>query len=352
MRTVSATASFALLLAAAASAPASARGHGGGVAAPPLEPGDSWTYEDGQEVRGTIRTSHDVITLVRADRTMIIVNVKAAGATGPGREQIIGPEWSRVRSVNGQQTTVNRPLAYPLTQGKTWAVDYSEATPADRTHLRETWHTTYKVGSWEDVSVPAGTFRALRIEADGTWTADLPANVAVTRGRAPNGSNVAMATAQGARTASGRVLKTFWYVPAVRRWVKSEEDVFDSNGTRTGHATSTLEAYALAGQGHDDWDADAAAADGPDDAPDEAAPPKHAGSKAAGSKAAKEAGAREDKPAGTHHPAAVAAPPEAPAPAQSRPVQPTVPTAPLLQELRWQGPRWREPVRSGIADAS
>ncbi len=143
MRTVSSTAS--LLLLAASPAPSWARGHGG-VAAPPLDPGDSWTYEDGNEVRGTTRTSHDVNTLVRAEKTMIIINVKAAGATEPGREQIVGPEWSRVRSKNGQQTTVNRPLAYPLTRGKTWPVNYSEATPADRGHLRETWHMTYKVG--------------------------------------------------------------------------------------------------------------------------------------------------------------------------------------------------------------
>ena len=320
MRTVLPVASVALLIAAAsASSLALARAHGGGVAAPPLHPGDSWTYEDGNEVHGNTRTTHDVITLVRAEKTMIIVNVNAAGATGPGREQILGPEWSRVRSVNGQQTTVNRPLAYPLARGKTWAVDYSEATPADRRHLRESWHMTYRVGSWEDVSVPAGTFHALRIEADGTWTADLPANVAVARGRAPNGANVAVATTQGARTASGRTLKTFWYVPEVRRWVKSEEDIFDSNGARTSHATSNLEAYALAGQGDD---ADAGATDEPDDAPP---PPKRA--------LPKDASPRH---AAAHGPATVTARPPATPPAQPvapPPSQPAAPSAPLLQEL-------------------
>ncbi len=323
MRTALPIASLALLIAAsAAPTPALARAHGGGgVAAPPLNPGDSWTYEDGNEVRGNTRTTHDVITLVRADKGLIIVNVNTAGATGPGHEQIVGPEWSRVRSVNGQQTTVNRPLAYPLTRGKTWAVDYSESTPADRGHLRESWHTTYKVGSWEDVSVPAGTFHALRIDAEGTWTADLPANVAVARGRVPNGANVAVATTQGARSASGRTLKTFWYVPEVRRWVKAEEDIFDSNGARTSHTTSNLEAYALAGQGDD---ADAGATDEPDDAPP---PPKRASPKDPSPRHA----AAHGSAAVTARPAAPVTPPAphvAPAPPQ-----PMAPSAPLLQEL-------------------
>ncbi len=174
--------------------------------------------------------------------------------------------------------------------------------------------------------MPAGTFHALRIDADGTGTADLPANVAVARGRAPNGSNVAVATTQGARTASGRTLRTFWYVPAVRRWVKSEEDIFDTNGVRTSHATSILEAYALASQDHDGGNGDAEASDEPDDAQDEAAPPRRAPPKHAASK-------DTSKDAGTRHRAAVAAHPEAPAPAPPRPAQPTIPPAPLLQEL-------------------
>ena len=33
-----------------------------------------------------------------------------------------GGDWSFVRNVNGKETTVNQPLAFPLSSGKTWTI--------------------------------------------------------------------------------------------------------------------------------------------------------------------------------------------------------------------------------------
>lgn len=270
------------------------------VRAPRLTPGDTWTYENAHDLRGVRRSTHDMITLLRADSRMIDVEIRPAGSPNPGKEQLIGPDWSRVRSVNGVQTVVNRPLAYPLTPGKSWAVDYAETTPADRAHTREQMHIVYKVAGWEDVTVPAGTFHVVRIEGDGTWMADLPSNTLVAGGRTPNGGAVVNATRQAARVASGRFLKTFWYAPEVHRWVKSDEEFFDSNGTRTEQSTSDLEAFTLA-------DPAGAAAEAE---PPEAAPPpaKHVRAhKAARAPAA--ATAPAPKTPAKPHPAAPALPP-------------------------------------------
>ena len=49
----------------------------------------------------------------------------------PPKELLAGADASRSlsRSVNGRQTVVNRPLAFPLNIGKSWIVEYSEDHP-------------------------------------------------------------------------------------------------------------------------------------------------------------------------------------------------------------------------------
>jgi len=53
----------------------------------------------------------------------------------------------------------------------------------------------YKVAGWEEVAVPAGKFRALKIEGDGTYT-------------------------RNDTRQTGRSKMELWYVPEVNRWVR------------------------------------------------------------------------------------------------------------------------------------
>ena len=255
------------------------------VRAPHLAPGDSWTYADGNLLKAGTRTTHDTMTLARADKSGIVVEIHPVGTPGPGAERLMGADWSRVRSVNGRQITVNQPLAFPLSPGKAWRVAYVEFNPSDHRHTREAWDMTMKVKGWESVEVSAGSFRALKIEGDGTWTADTAASIVVARGRAPDGRVVTSAQRNVPITVSGRYFKAFWYVPEVHRWVKSEEDYYDSNGVRTGHATSELEAFALAdpretGSSHGTASSQTAQP-GEADAPAATARPRHAKRRAA-----------------------------------------------------------------------
>jgi hypothetical protein len=271
------------------------------VLAPVLSPGDSWTYANSIEARGNTRTTHDMITVKQADNRFIAITVKAVGASGPGSDRLVGPNWSVVRSVNGRQTVVNQPLAFPLSVNKSWTMSYTEQTPADRTHLREQISMTYKVTGWEDVTVAAGTFHAARIEGDGSWTADLPGNTLTARARTANGSNVAVMSQQASRVASGRMLATFWYVPEVERWVKCDEEIYSSTGVLTKRTTAELESFEVAPQSEKNAQ---------DDAPE---PPKRRHAKS--------------KPA-------VAAEPSAPPPTTPRkPPPPSAPAPALLQEL-------------------
>jgi hypothetical protein len=82
------------------------------------------------------------------------------------------------------------PAAWPLPSGyPTYATPYIE------------WKYTTRVVGWESVTVPAGTFRALRLEVEGS------------RGKDPD--------AYWWPKQAARFQHTVWYVPEVKRYVKS-----------------------------------------------------------------------------------------------------------------------------------
>ncbi|HET6306035.1 MAG TPA: hypothetical protein VFG12_02540 [Rhodopila sp.] len=212
------------------------------IGAPHVTAGDTWTYQITVEDKTGWHQRRDETTVERAGPATIAVDVKQAGSTMPPKEQLTGADWSRTRSVNGHETTVNRPLAFPLSIGKTWTVEYAEEHP-NRQHSNEHWKHVYKVTGWEDVTVPAGTFHALKIEADGEWTATVaPAVSAVGGARVDaQGSTTVVRTARTLpTTAAGRSYMAFWYVPAAKKWVKSVEEYYDSNGVRNQRFTSEL----------------------------------------------------------------------------------------------------------------
>lgn len=215
------------------------------IVAPHPVPNDTWVYQLTREDKAGWRQTRDELSVARVTSTGIFVNSKQVGSTMPPRETVSAPDWSRVRSVNGKETLVNQPMSFPLSVGKAWTVEYSEDNP-NRAHKNEHFKTTFKVTGWEDVTVPAGTFHALKIEGDGNWTATMAPAVngaAATRVDAAGTTAVVQTQRQTATTSSGRLYKGFWYVPSIKRWVKSEEDYYDSNGVRNEHFVGELVSF-------------------------------------------------------------------------------------------------------------
>jgi hypothetical protein len=107
---------------------------------------------------------------------------------------------SSLERVDGVIVNRNTParLSYvwPLTVGKVWDQDFRNELPVDR--QTTTRNSTWTVGAEETVTVPAGTFRTLKI----TW-------------RNRNTS---------------ALLYDMWYAPDVKQWVKIREVL--SNGIR------------------------------------------------------------------------------------------------------------------------
>ena len=217
--------------------------------APVMAAGDSWTYEQTTEVEGKFRQTKEEITVDHAGPASVAVVIRTLGSNAPQQAVLTNPDWSRSRSVNGKQTVVNQPLDFPLRPGKAWSVEYTEANP-NRQHASEHYRTPYKVTGWEDVTVAAGTFHALKIEAEGDWSVVMAPNVtagALARVDQFGATTVTQANRNPATAASGRTYKAFWYVPAVKRWVRSVEEYYGAGGQRTASYKDELLSFRTAG---------------------------------------------------------------------------------------------------------
>jgi hypothetical protein len=210
---------------------------------------DSWSYRLSVQNGGTNAESHITLSVMRVGSDGVVVTQKSD--SNPTRQQstMFGLDWSKRRSVNGQETTVVQPFSFPLETGKAWRTEYTEANPNPQ-KLRETDVYDFKVVGWEYITVPAGKFHALKVEANGRWTA-------VLRPRLLNGAIVARQGAVAAQTtenkvipgarASGRYYKCFWYVPEVKRWVKSIEENYAADGSLSLLTSDELESYHVDG---------------------------------------------------------------------------------------------------------
>jgi hypothetical protein len=222
------------------------------ITAPTLKEGDTWTYVDTVETGPTgFRQTHDAITVQRVTDSHIYIASKQAGSPSEGPEVIVDADWSRTREISGSEVVVNKPLAFPLQAGKTWKVQYTEPHPSGNVKLSSaTWTTKYKVVGYEDIQVPAGKFRALKIEAEGDWRGELaPTNTVVQAAQTQPGQTTLITQARRVtpEATAGSTYKAFWYAPEVGRWVKSVEEYYGSNGVRSQRFSSELESYKVGG---------------------------------------------------------------------------------------------------------
>jgi hypothetical protein len=223
--------------------------HAAAVSQPTFAVDDSWSYHQSVERNGVATDSHVTVSVMRVGSDSVVVTVKTDEKPDRVQSMMLGLDWSRRRSVNGQETTVDQPFSFPLDVGKTWRLDFTEQNPSPQ-KLRETDSLPYKVVGWEDVTVPAGKFHALKIESDGRWTADVAPRVVNGAVVARQGSALSQTTesqvVHGLRV-SGRYYKCFWYAPEVKRWVKSTEESYSANGSLSFAVRDELERFDVSG---------------------------------------------------------------------------------------------------------
>ena len=219
------------------------------IALMPLRGGESWTYRNTVEKgANNWHETHEVLTVERATGSSIYFNRRQSDSPQAPTEVVAARDWSRVRDVNGKETAVNRPLSFPLEIGKHWSLDYTEAHP-NKAHDSEHWERTYTVVGYEAVTVPAGQFNALKIEAEGHWMATLaPGTTVVQAAQSRNGEVDTASSVQrnAGGSATGRTYMAIWYVPEVKRWVKSVEEYYTPGGVRNERYVSELESFEVA----------------------------------------------------------------------------------------------------------
>ncbi|MDW3682544.1 hypothetical protein RA280_12485 [Cupriavidus sp. CV2] len=220
------------------------------VEQPAFKEGDSWTMHlKNQFPNGETRERSFVSALVRSGGDSILVSTKPVDSSLPPKEMLMGLDWSQARSINGHMQVVNKPLSFPMKIGKTWTVSYDEDHPNPTVKQRHT-QMQYKVIGWEDITVPAGKFQALKIETDGTWYLEFqptPAAAAAVAKADQNGSSVTMQSQKPITRdpATGRIYRAYWYVPSVKRTVKIIEEQYNSGGGLSSRDTLELESYRV-----------------------------------------------------------------------------------------------------------
>ncbi|WP_442783439.1 hypothetical protein [Collimonas fungivorans] len=218
------------------------------VDAPSVKAGDSWTYrltvEKGPS--GWSQSRSEVV-VSHVTSSSIYYSTKQSGSTQAANDLFAGTDWSRSRDVNGKETVINKPFSFPLSVGKTWEVQYTEQHP-NKVHRFEQWSHKFTVVGFETIEVPAGKFKAIKIEEEGRWNAEMEPAQTILQGAQTGQGGATMVTQVQKTTAgpaTGRTYKAFWYVPEVKRWVKSVEEYYGNGGVRTERYTGELESFKL-----------------------------------------------------------------------------------------------------------
>jgi len=237
------------LLAFALAPFAAPAGDASSVPAPALKAGDSWVFDQtlqkGQNGFGQARLD---LTIERLDGDTILVGIKRDGAPTAFEDHRLGPDWSQRRIVDGQETVTTRPFNFPMAVGQTWTTDYVDATRRGN-QLSAHIHCTYTVTGWEDVTVPAGTFRALKVVAKGVNKgAILVPTTAMTGAAVAGGATAGVTRTQrgGVGELTRRTYAELYYIPQIKIYGKSVEEQYTTDDVLSSRDTKVLVSYKLA----------------------------------------------------------------------------------------------------------
>jgi hypothetical protein len=161
------------------------------VERPQVKPGDQWTYRHVNYWNNQVESTFDIEVTFASERAIQVVQKTAAGEI----DATYTAEWNAATRADGAVIESGTAiLRFPLRIGETHKTSFELLRP-DRGAWQVRHERDVTVVGWEDVTVPAGTFRALRIEANGGYyRLDGPQR--------------------------GTVKSVYWYAPEVKRWVK------------------------------------------------------------------------------------------------------------------------------------
>ncbi|HUQ26370.1 MAG TPA: hypothetical protein VM140_11930 [Burkholderiales bacterium] len=190
-----------LLVALAIALPCAAA-DGDPVAQPQVSKGDTWSYRRIDEWE---KKQLDALrfTVSFVDAKAIHVTLKRANVEEE-TDAIYTADWNAtVDSIGGIMTPHMGLLRFPLRVGQSYKTTWVSHRP--QTGLRARHEHTVSVLGWEEMTVPGGKFRVLKIQSKGTYQ-------------------------RQDVVGGGSASYTFWYAPEVKRWVRLRYEDTDFYG--------------------------------------------------------------------------------------------------------------------------
>jgi hypothetical protein len=214
---------FFFLCVLAGAAGAFAQGPAEAIDGPAVKVGDVWIFN---KLNGWNKELEDVSVVSVKRITADGIDMEAASLDGKVVAKILrtrGFNLVRIEAPGFTQTALPYypNFAFPLQVGKTWrsAVSLANTSQPDKTVQAD---LEGRVAGYESVTVPAGTFFALRIELKGWY-----------KGKNSDGQW------------TGTIEDTLWYSPAVRNAVRYEYKDTVGASSRHNHEIHELLRYWL-----------------------------------------------------------------------------------------------------------
>lgn len=185
----------------------------GAVPKPLVKSGDWWSYRRTDLSGKRASYQFDVaVTFAKGDAIygLMTRDGKADDATWTS-------EWNQVTRADGSVIpSSSRIFRFPLESGSRYAAQYELLRHRYGTLRRAGVESRIQVSGWEEVVVPAGSFRALKVVAMGEYRrADLILH--------------------------GDLTDTFWYVPDIKRWVKYTHQERNRHGVVSDYVDELVE---------------------------------------------------------------------------------------------------------------
>jgi hypothetical protein len=192
---------------------------------PRPKPGDTWAYRSHSIWKNVPERTFQHHALVVSD-SEIKESMSLSGAATPVDTQTFRNTPSvierRLQGVTRQEFSPFLLAFGSVDVGRVWK---SLKIPEEADPFFTGWYTEAKVIGWERVTVPAGSFNAIRVDVQSAR-----------RGT----GNPAMASAELAR-----IFQSIWFVPEVKRPVKEVRTTYAVGGNRLDQDTYDLVEYRL-----------------------------------------------------------------------------------------------------------
>ena len=188
------------------------------VERPTIKVGDSWTYQETNDWRSVVTDTYSFTVSSVSDKEIELTRKSEKAGTAVTVSET--PDLNSITRATSDGNIVryspdNGAFSFPLAVGKSWE---AKADWTAGTHTGS-YSLATKVVGWEQVTVPAGTFTALKITKTGYY-------------HATNGQS----------SGSGNMHIVFWYAPTVKGMVKMQYE--DTNWAGAPYNKKTVELVA------------------------------------------------------------------------------------------------------------